>query len=210
MQPMEIARELEQRGVTLEDVPSDTCEFLCPFDPGRERRLYEWARGSGSAGFRLVGQDVDLLYVVGFGKERLTGNSWSGIVPGVQARYVVTEVEASLALDAEGSRVRRGFLGLGGKSRFRWRLGRRGRSAGMRRDLDAGHLATWLNEDTALNDMLSAGEYGCIYVDPDPGNDCLAIRTRDPVASAAQVADFLAPANIIARRARILARWGGL
>jgi hypothetical protein len=80
----------------------------------------------------------------------------------------------------------------------------------MRRDLDAGHLATWLNEDTALNDMLSAGEYGCIYVDPDPGNDCLAIRTRDPVASAAQVADFLAPANIIARRARILARWGGL
>jgi len=210
MQPIEIAWELEQRGVTLEDAPSDDYEFLCPFDPWRERILYEWAKGSGSAGFRLVGQDVDLLYLIGFDKDKLAGNAWSGVMPGVQASYVVTELEASLALGAEGGRVRRGFLGLGGKSRFEWRPGRRGRSARMRRDLHPGQLATWLNEDAVLNDMLSGGEYRCIYVDPDPANDCLAIGTRDPVASAGDVADFLAPANIIARRARILARWGGV
>lgn len=212
MQPKDIARELEERGVTLRNLQSADYEFLCPFDPEGDPILYEWARGSGSAGFSLVDQDVDLLYLVGFEKDRLARNPSFPITPGVQAQYVVTDIGASLALDAQRSQKRKGFLGLGGSSGFEWRIGWRARMMRKRnpRARQLGAIANWLNEDKALEDMLSAGEYGCIYVDPDLVNDCVIVWRRDLITSPAEIAEFLAPANIIARRAKILARWGGV
>jgi hypothetical protein len=211
MHAKEIAQEFERRDVAIRDLVPADYEFLCPLSPEGDRILYEWVRGSGSACFRLLDQDVDLLYVVGFNKNGLAKKASLPFAPGVQVQYVVTDIEASLALDAERRRKRKGFFGLGGRSGFEWRMGRRARH-GWRRTLQArrqGSLAPWLNEDENLNDMLSGGQCGCIYVDPDLVNDCVMIWRRDLLTNPTDVAEFLAPANMIARRVRILARWGG-
>jgi hypothetical protein len=207
MQPSEIAQELEQRGVALRTVPSDEYEFLCPFDSRAEPVLFDWATRGGGAGFKLLDQDVDFLYLVGFEKDRLANKAGLPVVPGVQAQYVVTDIESSLALDAERSRKRKGLFGLLGRSKFAWRMGRRTRE-GKARYPRLAHLATWLNEDEILRDMLSAGDYGRIYVDPDLENDCVIIWRRALLGSPVEVAEFLAPANVIARRAKVLARFG--
>ena len=134
--------------------------------------------GGAEAWFRLSEEGVDLLHVVGSPQE-----------DSQLARYLVEGVTASRETFAEFKPKRKGLFGLGGVAGYEWK---------------GPELATVLNDDPFLRDMLTTSGYRDVSIWPE-GQELIAIHPVHAM-QARQIAEFLRPANIMAKVIRRVAR----
>ena len=162
-----VADALDAKGVVAEVLPAESRPHLSTL-----------VLGGAEAWFKLSGEDIDLLHVVGSDGE-----------DSHLARYLVGDVNASRETFAEFKPKRKGLFGLGGVAGYEWK---------------GPELAKVLNDDPFLRDKLITSGYRDLSVWPE-GQDLIAIH-QVHVMQARQIADFLRPANMIAKVIRRIAR----
>ncbi len=164
-----------QRVVDALDAKGVNAELLTPSD---YPELSPMVMGGAQGWIKLLGEEVDLLHVVGSAEE-----------DAYLAQYMVGDVEASPIAFAQLRPKRKGLFGLGGIAGYEWK---------------GPDLAKELNQDPFLVDLLVSSGFTDVTVWPE-GRELVSIHPAITMR-ARQVADFLKPAHSIAKHVRRVAR----